>query len=55
MTPFDKLMELREQKLRTRVMYLEFAIDRFLKDGDRAKLERAYSNEWVQPLGDEDE
>jgi hypothetical protein len=53
LTPFDKLMALREQMLRTRVMHLEHAIGRFLTDGDTARLERAYSNEWAQPLGDE--
>jgi hypothetical protein len=53
LTPFDKLMALREQTLRTRVMTLEHAIRRFLTDGDKGRLERAYSNEWVQPLGDD--
>ena len=44
---------LREQALRTRVLYLEDAMRRFLNTGDRTVIERAYSNEWVQPLGDE--
>ena len=47
---FSKLMRIREQGLRTRVMHLEYAIGRYLKDGDRARLETAYSNEWVEPL-----
>lgn len=55
MTPFDRLSELREQKLRTRVMHLEHAIRRFLEDGDRDRLANAYENEWVAPLGAEDE
>jgi hypothetical protein len=36
-------------------MFLEHAIAGYLTDGDRGKLERAYSNEWVQPLGENDE
>ena len=47
---FSKLMQIREQGLRTRVMHLEYAIGRYLNDGDRARLENAYSNEWVQPI-----
>ena len=50
MTEFTKLMQIREQGLRTRVMHLEYAIGRYLKDGNRASLENAYSNEWAQPL-----
>lgn len=50
MTDFADLMRLKEQNLRTRVMHLEYAVGRYLKDGDRARLENAYSNEWVQPL-----
>jgi hypothetical protein len=55
MTDFAVLMELREQKLRTRVMHLEYAIGRYLQDGDRDKLATALSNEWVKPLGVDDE
>ena len=51
----SRLNELKEQVLRTRVMHLEYAIGRFLKDGDRDRLARAYSNEWVQPIGGQDE
>lgn len=47
---YNELMRLKEQALRTRVMHLEYTIGRYLKDGDRTKLERAYSNEWVQPM-----
>jgi len=50
-----RLNYLKEQALRTRLMGLEFAIARFLQDGDRDRLARAYSNEWVQPLGEQDE
>ena len=50
MTDFADLMRLKEQSLRTRVMVLEYSIGKFLRDGDREKLESAYSNEWVQPL-----
>ena len=50
MTDFTVLMRLREQMLRTRVMHLEDAIAGYLVDGDRARLETAYSNEWVQPM-----
>ena len=51
----SRLMTLREQSLRTRLMFLEFAVARFLRDGDRDRLARAYSNEWVEPLGEADE
>ena len=50
MTDFTVLMRLREQMLRTRVMHLEDAIGSYLVDGDRARLETAYSNEWVKPM-----
>lgn len=50
MTDFAKLMQIREQGLRTRVMHLEYAIERYLDDGNRQLLENAYSNEWVQPI-----
>ena len=50
MTDYTKLMQIREQGLRTRVMHLEYAIERYLDDGDRARLKNAYSNEWVQPI-----
>ena len=43
-----------EQVLRTRVLVLEHSIGRFLTDGDRDRLARAYSNEWVQPIGETD-
>ena len=55
MTDLTILMRLREQTLRTRVMVLEHAIARYLTDSDRGKLESAYSNEWVQPLGENDD
>jgi hypothetical protein len=48
------IANLREQTLRTRVMFLEYAINRYLHDGDRDRLARAYSNEWVQPLQETD-
>jgi hypothetical protein len=48
-------MELNEQQLRTRVLHLEFAIKRFLDDGDVGRLRNAYSNEWVRPIGEKDE
>jgi len=51
----SRLNLLKEQALRTRLMHLEYVVGRFLKDGDRDRLARAYSNEWVQPIGDEDE
>ena len=54
-TDLNDLMRLREQSLRTRVMHLEHAIKRFLDEGDRDRLARAYSNEWVKPLGENDE
>jgi hypothetical protein len=54
-TDFGALMGLREQMLRTRVMSLEAAIGMFLADGDRARLERFYSNEWVKPIGESNE
>jgi hypothetical protein len=44
------IQHLKEQVLRTRVLHLEFAISRYLQDGDRDRLQTAYSNEWVQPL-----
>ena len=52
MTEFADLMRLKEQKLRTRVMHLEYAIKRFLDDGDTDRLRNVYSNEWVQPIGE---
>lgn len=55
MTDFVDLMRLKEQNLRTRVMHLEYAIKRFLDDGDTDRLRNAYSNEWVQPIGENDE
>jgi len=54
-TELSDLMRLREQQMRTRVMVLEHAIKRFLSDGDRDRLARAYSNEWVRPIGEHDE
>lgn len=48
-------MRLKEQNLRTRVMVLEHAIKEFLDGGHIDRLARAYSNEWVQPLGENDE
>ena len=51
----SRLNLLKEQALRTRVIHLEYAIGRFLKDGDRDRLANAYSNEWVGPLGEADE
>ncbi len=54
-TDFEVLQRLREQMLRTRVMHLEHAIDRYLRDGDKGRLSTAYSNEWVKPLGGSDE
>jgi hypothetical protein len=47
-------MDLQKQALRTRVLHLEYAIGRYLTDGDRDRLARAYSNEWVQPLQESD-
>ena len=55
MTEFTELMRLKEQSLRTRVMVLEYAIKQFLDGGDVDRLRNAYSNEWVQPLGESDE
>lgn len=55
LTDLDDLRYLREQVLRTRVMVLERAIKRFLDEGDRDRLAWAYSNEWVQPLGEDNE
>ena len=55
MTDFKFLAQMREQMLRTRVMHLEAAIDTFLSDGDVLKLEGAYSNEWVKPIGESNE
>ena len=46
---------LREQALRTRVLFLEDAMRRFLASGDRTIIEDAYSNEWVRPLEVDDE
>ena len=54
-TDLDEMRHLREQVLRIRVMVLERAIKRFLDEGDRDRLARAYSNEWVKPLGENDE
>ncbi|HEY7825045.1 MAG TPA: hypothetical protein VIG24_19550 [Acidimicrobiia bacterium] len=48
----NEFMALHEQKLRTRVLHLEYAIGRFLKDGDVGRLRNAYSNEWVRPIGE---
>ena len=45
----SRLNYLKEQALRTRLMFLEFAVARFLQDGDRDRLARAYSNEWELP------
>ena len=47
----QKIMGLEAQRLRTRVLHLEYAIGRFFTDGDVERLRRAYSNEWVQPIG----
>ena len=55
LTDIELLRSLREQILITRVMVLERAIKRFLDEGDRDRLARVYSNEWVQPLGEQDE
>jgi len=51
----SRLNLLREQALRTRLMHLEYAVGRFLRDGDRDRLANAYSNEWAGPLGENDE
>jgi len=48
----DAIMGLQAQKLRTRVLHLEYAIQRFFDDGDMDRLRHAYSNEWVQPIGE---
>ena len=55
LTDIELLRSLHEQILITRVMVLERAIKRFLDEGDRDRLARAYSNEWVQPIGEQDE
>ena len=55
MTDFEQLMRIREQGLRTRVMVLEHAIKQFLDSGDVDALSRAYSNEWVKPIGENDD
>ena len=47
-------MDVQIQKLRTRVLHLEYAINRYLNDGNRELLQTAYSNEWVQPLQESD-
>ena len=54
-TDFNLLMQLKEQNLRTRVMVLEHAIRQFLDGGDVDRLRNAYSNDWVQPIGENDE
>ena len=43
---------LKEQELRTRVLYLEAAAMRLLEDGDRKPLERAMSNDWAKTIGE---
>jgi len=55
LTDIELLRSLREQILITRVMVLERAIKRFLDEGDRDRLARVYSNEWVKPIGEQDE
>jgi hypothetical protein len=52
-TSFKKLMDLKEQQLRTRVMILEYAIGQHLS-GNEGLLERVYSNEWTQPIEETD-
>ena len=55
LTDIELLRSLHEKILITRVMVLERAIKRFLDEGDRDRLARVYSNEWVQPIGEQDE
>jgi hypothetical protein len=43
---------LKEQKLRTRVLYLEWAIARFQQTGDKSTLDRAMSFEWTKTIGE---
>jgi len=43
---------LKEQHLRTRVFYLEWAAARLLEHGDKGPLERAMSNDWTRTIGE---
>ena len=43
---------LKEQELRTRVHYLEWAASHALKTGDQGPLQRAMSNEWTRTIGE---
>jgi hypothetical protein len=43
---------LKDQELRTRVFYLEWAIDQFQQTGDIGVLNRATSNEWAKTIGE---
>jgi hypothetical protein len=51
----NTIMSLEAQKLRTRVLHLEYAINRFFHDGDIDRLHHAYSNEWVRPMRETNE
>jgi len=43
---------LREQELRTRVRYLEWAAHQTLTTGDQGPLQRAMSNDWTHTIGE---
>lgn len=51
-TDFAELMKLKEQSLRTRVMFLEWSIHDYLNTGDQDKLARTLSNDWMHTIGD---
>jgi hypothetical protein len=43
---------LKDQELRTRLLYLQWAIHQFQTTGDRGVLDRATSNEWTKTIGE---
>jgi hypothetical protein len=44
--------DLRDQQLRTRLLYVEWAAMRLLNDGDQEPLRRAMSNDWTRTIGE---
>jgi hypothetical protein len=46
------MRELKEQHLKTRVLYLEWAAHRLLQTGDQGPLQRAMSNDWTKTIGE---
>jgi ribosomal protein S11 len=44
--------QLKDQELRTRALYLEWAITQFQNTGNKDVLDRATSNDWTKNIGE---